>query len=206
MWNSVFTNVHLRQERQTGQWFKLTAAFSKYVRKYYFWSVFIYLDCWKQVSSFWYHNPVIVPGTLALFMLLYKLSIYCAGAFHFLKGFYFNLSEKCYMSMVSKFTIWKLVTNSCFFLMLEMCVLQVLTQISSWHTLGPVVPTEHCLNGPAYLTIVAVHHFITSVHIFWWLLQEGWLKMPQNTNHPNLVPWTERDLHEVYCNYCKWPL
>ncbi len=35
-----------------------------------------------------------------------------------------------------------------------------------WHTLGPLVPIEHCLNATAYLSIVAdhVHHFMTTVH------------------------------------------
>ncbi len=27
--------------------------------------------------------------------------------------------------------------------------------IYSWHTLGPLVPIEHCLNATAYLSIVA---------------------------------------------------
>ncbi len=38
--------------------------------------------------------------------------------------------------------------------------------IFSWHTLGPLVPTEHCLNTTAYLSIVAdhVHPFMTTVY------------------------------------------
>ncbi len=38
--------------------------------------------------------------------------------------------------------------------------------IFSWHTLGPLVPVEHCLNATAYLSIVAdhVHHFMTTVY------------------------------------------
>ncbi len=37
--------------------------------------------------------------------------------------------------------------------------------IFSWHTLGPLVPIEHCLNATAYLSIVAdhVHPFMTTV-------------------------------------------
>ncbi len=37
--------------------------------------------------------------------------------------------------------------------------------IFSWHTLGPLVPTEHRLNATAYLSIVAdhVHPFMTTV-------------------------------------------
>ncbi len=39
--------------------------------------------------------------------------------------------------------------------------------IFSWHTLGPLVPIEHCLNATAYLTIVAdyVHPFMTTVNL-----------------------------------------
>ncbi len=38
--------------------------------------------------------------------------------------------------------------------------------IFSWHTLRPLVPTEHCLNATAYLSIVAdhVHPFMTTVY------------------------------------------
>ncbi len=38
--------------------------------------------------------------------------------------------------------------------------------IFSWHTLGPLVPIEHCLNATAYLSIVAdhFHPFITAVY------------------------------------------
>ncbi len=37
--------------------------------------------------------------------------------------------------------------------------------IFSWHTLGPLVPIEYCLNATAYLRIVAehVHPFMTTV-------------------------------------------
>ncbi len=37
--------------------------------------------------------------------------------------------------------------------------------IFSWHTLGPLIPTEPRLNDPAYLSIVAdhVHPFMTTV-------------------------------------------
>ncbi len=36
----------------------------------------------------------------------------------------------------------------------------------SWHTLGPLVPIEHCLNATAYPSIVAdrVLPFMTTVH------------------------------------------
>ncbi len=38
--------------------------------------------------------------------------------------------------------------------------------IFSWHTLGPLVPIEHCLKATAYLSIVAdhVHAFMTTVY------------------------------------------
>ncbi len=38
--------------------------------------------------------------------------------------------------------------------------------IFSWHTLGPLVPIEHCLNATAYLSIVADHvnPFMTTVY------------------------------------------
>ncbi len=38
--------------------------------------------------------------------------------------------------------------------------------IFSWHTLGPLLPIEHCLNATAYLIIVAdhVHPFMTTVY------------------------------------------
>ncbi len=38
--------------------------------------------------------------------------------------------------------------------------------IFSWHTLGPLVPIEHCLNATAYLSIVADHvlTFMTTVY------------------------------------------
>ncbi len=38
--------------------------------------------------------------------------------------------------------------------------------IFSWHTLGPLVPIEHCLNATAFLSIVAdhVHPFMTTVY------------------------------------------
>jgi len=40
--------------------------------------------------------------------------------------------------------------------------------IFSWHTLGPLVPIEHCLNATAYLSIVSdhVHPFMTTVYPF----------------------------------------
>ncbi len=42
----------------------------------------------------------------------------------------------------------------------------ILWGIFSWHTLGPLVTIEHCLNATAYLSIVAdhVHPFMTTVY------------------------------------------
>ncbi len=42
----------------------------------------------------------------------------------------------------------------------------VMWGIFSWHTLGPLVPIEHCLNTTAYLSIVSdhVHPFMTTVY------------------------------------------
>jgi len=36
----------------------------------------------------------------------------------------------------------------------------------SWHTLGPLVPTGHCLNAKAYLSIVSdhVHPFMATMN------------------------------------------
>ncbi len=38
--------------------------------------------------------------------------------------------------------------------------------IFSWHTLGPLVPIEHCLNATAYLSIVTdhIHPFMTTAY------------------------------------------
>jgi len=44
--------------------------------------------------------------------------------------------------------------------------------IFSWHTLGPLVPTEHRLNTTAYLIIIA-DLYDYSVAIFWRLLPAG---------------------------------
>ncbi len=42
----------------------------------------------------------------------------------------------------------------------------IVWRIYSWHTLGPLVPIEHCLNATTYLSIVAdhVHPFMTTVY------------------------------------------
>ncbi len=45
-------------------------------------------------------------------------------------------------------------------------VVMMVWRIFSWHTLGPLVPIEHCLNATAYLSIVVdhVHPFMTTVY------------------------------------------
>ncbi len=48
--------------------------------------------------------------------------------------------------------------------------------VFSWHTLGPLVPIEHCLNATAYRSIVAdhVHPFMTTVyHLLMYFQQDN---------------------------------
>ncbi len=48
--------------------------------------------------------------------------------------------------------------------------------VFSWHTLGPLVPIEHCLDATAYLSIVAdhVHPFMTTVyHLLMYFQQDN---------------------------------
>ncbi len=48
--------------------------------------------------------------------------------------------------------------------------------IFSWHTLGALVPIEHCLNATAYLSIIAdhVHPFMTTVyHLLMYFQQDN---------------------------------
>ncbi len=48
--------------------------------------------------------------------------------------------------------------------------------IFSWHTLGSLVPIEHCLNATAYLSIVSdhVHPFMTTVyHLLMYFQQDN---------------------------------
>ncbi len=63
----------------------------------------------------------------------------------------------------------------------------------SWHTLGPLAPIGHSLNGTAYLSIVAdnVHLFMTTVYPS----SEGYIQQDnapcsQSSNHLRLVSWT----------------
>ncbi len=69
--------------------------------------------------------------------------------------------------------------------------------IFSWHTLGSLVPIEHCLNATAYLSIVAdhVHPFMTTVYPF----SDGFFQQDntpsQSSNHLRLVSWTWQWVH-----------
>ncbi len=69
--------------------------------------------------------------------------------------------------------------------------------IFSWHTLGPLVPIEHCLNTTAYLSIVAdhIHPFMTTVYPSSddFFQQEN--APSQSSNHLRLVSWTWQWVH-----------
>ncbi len=73
--------------------------------------------------------------------------------------------------------------------------------IFSWHTLGPLVPIEHCLNATAYLSIVADH-----VHPFTvYSSSDGYF---QQDNAPCqkaqiISDWFLEDDNEF--NLLKWP-
>ncbi len=64
--------------------------------------------------------------------------------------------------------------------------------IFSWHTLGPLVPIEHCLNATVYLSIVAdhVHPFMTTVYHLLMATSSRTMHMSQSSNHLRLVSWT----------------
>ncbi len=70
--------------------------------------------------------------------------------------------------------------------------------IFSWHTLGPLVPIQHCLNTTAYLSIVAdhVHPFMTTVYPS----SDGYFQQDnapchKSSNHLRLVSWTWKWVH-----------
>ncbi len=69
--------------------------------------------------------------------------------------------------------------------------------IFSWHTLGPLVPTEHCLNSTVYLSIVAdhVHLFMTTVYPSSDATSNRICTMSQSSNHLRLVSWTRQWAH-----------
>lgn len=49
------------------------------------------------------------------------------------------------------------VDPSCFLLMVQTVEVVIVFEILSWHTLGPLLPTDHRLHATAYLTIGADH-------------------------------------------------
>ncbi len=69
--------------------------------------------------------------------------------------------------------------------------------IFSWHTLDPLVPTEHRLNATAYLSIdgpcPSLYYY--SVPIFWCYFQQDNATMSQSSNHLRLVSWTWQWVH-----------
>ncbi len=75
--------------------------------------------------------------------------------------------------------------------------------IFSWHTLGPLVPIEHCLNATAYLSIVAdhVHAFMTTVHPS----SDGYFQKDNAPCHKaqTLSDWFLE--HDNELNLLKWP-
>ncbi len=69
--------------------------------------------------------------------------------------------------------------------------------IFSWHTLGPLVSIEHCLNTTVYLSIVAdhVHPFMTTVYPSSDATSSRIMHMSQSSNHLRLVSWTWQWVH-----------
>ncbi len=67
--------------------------------------------------------------------------------------------------------------------------------IFSWHTLGPLVPIDHCLNATVYLSIVAdhVHPFMTTVYPSSDATSSR--IMHHVSNHLRLVSWTWQWVH-----------
>ncbi len=65
---------------------------------------------------------------------------------------------------------WKeheIMDSSCLFTTVQSAGGGVMVwEMFSWHTLGPLVPIEHCLNATAYLSIIAdhVYPFMTTVY------------------------------------------
>ncbi len=70
-------------------------------------------------------------------------------------------------------------------------------RIFSWHTLGPLVPTEHRLNATAYLSIVAdhVHPFMTTVYHLLMATSSRIMHPCHKLNHLRLVSWTWQWVH-----------
>ncbi len=71
--------------------------------------------------------------------------------------------------------------------------------IFSWHTLGPLVPIEHCLNATAYLSIVAdhVHPFMTAVYPS----SDGYFQQDNAPCHKTQIILE----HDNELTFLKWP-
>ncbi len=73
----------------------------------------------------------------------------------------------------------------------------------SWHTLGPLVPTEHRLNATAYLSIVADH-----VHLFMTIVYPSSNDYFQQDNTPCHTAQITSDWfleHDNEFSLLKWP-
>ncbi len=76
--------------------------------------------------------------------------------------------------------------------------------IFSWHTLGPLVPVEHCLNATtAYLTIVAddVHPFMTTVYPS----SDGYFQQDNAPRHKDQIISDWFLEHDNEFTLLKWP-
>ncbi len=72
-----------------------------------------------------------------------------------------------------------------------------------WHTLGPLVPIEHCLNATAYLSIVAyyAHPFMTTVHPS----SDGYFQQDNAPCHKVQIISDWFLEHDNELNLLKWP-
>ncbi len=75
--------------------------------------------------------------------------------------------------------------------------------IFSWHTLGPLVPIEHRLNGTAYLSIVAdhVHVFMITVYPF----SDGYFQQDNAPCHKAQITADWFLEHDNEFTLLKWP-
>ncbi len=70
-----------------------------------------------------------------------------------------------------------------------------------WHTLGPLAPIEHCLNTTAFLSIVAVHPFMTTVYPS----SDGYLKQDNVPCHKAQIISDWFLEHDNEFTFLKWP-
>ncbi len=75
--------------------------------------------------------------------------------------------------------------------------------VFSWHTMGPLVPIEHCLNATVYLSIVAdhVHPFMATVYPS----SDGYFQQDNAPCHKALIISDWFLEHNVF-TLLKWPL